>query len=87
MKNNIDIAGGCFVAIIIAILEPIIFFGCGWFNGYILRFFIGDAVVNALNILFNTTKFTPECLPIVCGGLAVIGSFFKNINTSNYSKK
>lgn len=45
---------------------------------------VGVAVINGLNTLFGTTRFTPDIIPVVCGTLAVIGSFFKT--TVNNSK-
>lgn len=38
---------------------------------------VGVAVATGLNTLFETTRFTPDIIPIVCGTLAVIGNFFK----------
>lgn len=74
---NKQVAGGCLAAILIAICYPIIMFGCGWLGGWILKITVGGAVVNGLNILFETTRFAPDIIPVVCGTLAVIGSFFK----------
>lgn len=86
MKDNMVIFGGCLTAIVVVILNPFIYFGCGWLDGWLLKFFIGDTVANALNIVFNTTRFTPESLPIVCGALAIVGSFFKNTYSSSSKK-
>ena len=83
MKDDMTIFGGCLTAIIFVILSPVIFFGCGWLDGWILKFFIGDVVANALNLLFNTTRFTSESLPIVCGALATVGGFFKTSVSSS----
>ena len=68
--------------IIIVIIEPVLYYFFGWITGYILKFFMGNTIVNGLNYLFNTVRFTPEMLPITCGTLGVIGSFFKNYNSS-----
>lgn len=38
---------------------------------------VGGAMASGLNTLFGTTRFVPELIPVVCGALAVIGSFFK----------
>lgn len=72
-----EIAIGCLTAIILTILIPIITFAAGCLCGLILKWFVGDIVVNGLNLLFNTTRFVPEMLPTTCGALAVVGSFFK----------
>ena len=70
--------------IILGIFLPVIIFGVGWFGGWILMKIVGVAVVTGLNTLFGTTRFTPDIIPVVCGTLAVIGSFFKT--TVNNSK-
>ena len=62
----------------------VIVFGVGWFGGWILMKIVGGAVINGLNTLFGTTRFTPDIIPVVCGTLAVIGSYFKT--TVNNSK-
>lgn len=86
MKDNLTIFGGCLTAIILVILSPVLCFFGGWICGWLLKFFIGDIVTNGLNLLLNTTRFIPESLPIVCGALATVGSFFKSSNTSSSKK-
>lgn len=63
-------------AVIMAILSPIITYLCGFFSGMILDLIVGDALIKGLNLLFNTTRFSNEMIPFICGALAVIGSFF-----------
>ena len=70
--------------IILSIILPVIIFGAGWFGGWVLMKIVGTAVINGLNTLFGTTRFTPDIIPVVCGTLAVIGSYFKT--TVNNSK-
>lgn len=82
MKNKSS-SSWIIVLIIIMIIEPVLYYFCGWITGHILKFFIGNTITNGLNYLFSTAKFTPEMLPITCGTLGVIGSFFKN----SYSSK
>ena len=85
MKDNVGAVVGVIIGVIIlCIVEPIIVFGAGWFGGWILMKIVGGAVINGLNTLFGTTRFTPDIIPVVCGTLAVIGSFFKT--TVNNSK-
>lgn len=43
---------------------------------------VGGAFVTGMNTLFGTTRFMPELIPVVCGVLAVVGSYFK-IGVSN----
>lgn len=58
---------------------------CGYISGLILKLTVGRFVVNGLNFILNTTRFTADKLPIICGALAVVGSFFKS--SLNISKK
>ena len=71
---------------LLVIVEPVLYYFCGWLTGVILQWLIGDTVVNGMNYLFNTTRFTTDMLPTICGTLGVIGSFFKS-TTSSSSKK
>ena len=71
------------LAIAFLIFSPVIVFCCGWFGGWILMQVIGTTVTNGLNILFDTTRFTPDLIPVTCGALAVIGSYFKTSASSS----
>lgn len=83
MKDNI----GCITAVLLGIgliiLAPVLYYFGGWITGHILKWLIGDTVVNGMNYLFNTTRFTTDMLPVTCGTLGVIGSFFKSTSTRN----
>ena len=57
-----------------------------WITGHILKWFIGDTVVSGMNYLFNTTRFTADMLPTICGTLGVIGSFFKSVSSGSSKK-
>lgn len=83
MSENKKLAVGCLTVIILAIIMPVITFASGWFGGWILMKIVGAAVVNGLNTLFGTTRFTPDLIPVVCGALAVIGSYFKSTSTNS----
>ena len=81
---------GCFAWVIVIVLTlilgPVLYYFGGWITGHILKWFIGDTVVSGMNYLFNTTRFTADMLPTICGTLGVIGSFFKSVS-SDSSKK
>lgn len=81
-KKNNSLAFLGLIAISLVILAPVLYYFCGWITGHILKFFIGDTIVYGMNYLFNTTRFTKDMLPTVCGTLGVIGSFFKNTSSS-----
>lgn len=70
------------VSTIIAMFIPILVFLSGVGSGLILKWIIGGFVVDGFNLIFNTTRFSADKLPIVCGALAVIGSFFKTTMTN-----
>lgn len=85
MKNDTI---GCFSAVIIAaillVISPALSYFCGWLTGVILQWLIGDTVIYGMNYLFNTTRFTTDMLPTICGTLGVIGSFFRgSVSTSS----
>lgn len=71
---------GCLLVILTAViflLNPILTYCLGWLGGWILVKIVGSAVVTGLNTLFGTTRFMPDLIPVVCGVLAVVGSYFK----------
>lgn len=78
---------GCLTMIAMFVLTllitPILSFFGGYLTGLILEWFVGDMITNGLNLLFNTARFNADKLPIICGALAVVGSFFKNSLTVN----
>lgn len=79
---------GCLgTAIIGIILAPAAYYFFGWITGHLISWVFGDTFVNGMNYLFNTTRFTTDMLPTICGTLGVIGSFFKSTNTSTSSKE
>ena len=73
---------GCLAAIILIFFESLIYFAAGYLDGLILKWIIGGTVVNGLNLLFNTTRFTADTIPITCGALALMCSFFKSSITT-----
>ena len=71
---------GCLLVILTAViflLSPIPTYCLRWLGGWILVKIVGSAVVTGLNTLFGTTRFMPDLIPVVCGVLAVVGSYFK----------
>lgn len=76
---------GVLVALIITIIiAPILCFLGGYISGLILKLIVGGFIVDGLNLMLNTTRFTADKLPIICGVLAVVGSFFKSsLNTNS----
>lgn len=87
MKNNtlenIGVASLITGTVGLLVLSPVITFGFAYLGGLILKFFVGNSVVRGLNILFNTTRFKVEYIPVICGTLATIGKYFKSTQTNN----
>lgn len=49
----------------------------GYFGGTILKLFVGGWVVDGLNILFDTNRFTVDKIPVLCSAMAVLGMYLR----------
>lgn len=78
MEKFVGCLGMLVILIVTIIVSPILCFLGGYVSGLILNWTVGGFVVNGLNLILNTTRFTADKLPIICGALAVVGSFFKS---------
>ena len=78
MEEFFGCLGMLITLIVMIIIAPILCFLGGYISGLILNWAVGGLVVNGLNLILNTTRFTADKLPIICGALAVVGSFFKS---------
>lgn len=69
------------------VFSPVLTFGFAYLGGVILDWVVGAKLVNGLNLMFDTTRFTRELIPLTCATLATIGRYFKssqsNTNKSN----
>ena len=79
MEDIFKIIGGMAVIIGLILILPFISFWLSYFGGWVCKVTIGNTLVKALNILFNTTYFTTEMIPWIAGALGWIGGFFKTI--------
>ncbi|MGN1340509.1 MAG: hypothetical protein ACI4WS_09470 [Oscillospiraceae bacterium] len=77
------------LAVVLFVISPLITFGLGYVGGLILNMAVGETLANGLNIVLGTTRFTQESIPLVCGTLAIIGSFFKAscVNSRSFNRK
>lgn len=71
-----------FVAVVmvlagITFIPPILSVLFGYLGGLIIRWIFGDIIVEALNTLFGTTRFTTGHVPMIAALLAWIGSYFR----------
>lgn len=65
------------------VFSPVITFGFAWFGGWILKLCVGNAIASGMNLMFDTTRFTPDFIPLACATLATIGKYFKSSRTNN----
>ena len=79
MEDIIKIIGIISLCILIIIFYPFISFWFAYLGGWLAKLVIGEKLALALNILFNTTHFTAEALPMIAGALGWIGGFFKSV--------
>ena len=84
--QNVGVASLITGAIGLLVLSPVITFGFAYLGGLILNCFVGNSIVKGINILFNTTRFEREYIPLICGTLATIGKYFKSTQTNNNNK-
>lgn len=68
------------------VFSPVIVFGFAYIGGMILDWVVGRSLVDGLNLMFNTTRFTRDLIPLTCATLATIGKYFKS-SQSNTNKK
>ena len=90
MKEVSTIIGAIALIIGLFLILPFISFWASYFGGWICKITIGNTLVKALNMLFNTTYFTTEMLPWIAGALGWIGGYFKttiNLKDNKYSRK
>ena len=89
MKFKMETLGWCtaFVGMIgLLVFSPVLTFGFAWIGGWILKMCVGDAIAGGMNLMFNTTRFTPDFIPLACATLATIGKYFKSSQTNNNKK-
>lgn len=84
--GNMMRAFGKFILFVIAVgmivLNPLVNFGLGWIGGWLLKICFGRMIADGLNLLFGTTRFTPQLIPLACAILATIGQYFEGSQTS-----
>ena len=94
MKNSnlekvgiVSIVSGVVITFIgLLVFAPVITFGFAYLGGMILDWIVGEKLVNGLNLMFDTTRFTRDLIPLTCATLATIGRYFKSSQTNNNNK-
>lgn len=69
------------------VFSPVITFGFAYLGGMILDWIVGDKLVDGLNLMFDTTRFTRDLIPLTCATFATIGRYFKSSQTNNKNKE
>ena len=80
----VSLIGG-FIALLV--FSPILTFLFAYLGGMILDWIVGAELVNGLNLMFDTTRFTRDLIPLTCATLATIGRYFKSSQTNTNNNK
>lgn len=84
----VPIVSGFIVTFIgLLVFNPVITFGLAYLGGMILDWIVGEKLVDGLNLMFDTTRFTRDLIPLTCATLATIGRYFKSSQTNNNNNK
>ena len=81
--KGIGVASVAIGSIFLLVFSPVITFAFAYLGGMILDWAVGIKLVNGLNLIFNTTRFSRELIPLFCATLATIGRYFKSSQTNN----
>lgn len=68
------------------VVSPVLTFGFAWIGGWVLKLFVGNTIADGMNLMFDTTRFTPDFIPLACATLATIGKYFKSSQTNNNNR-
>lgn len=85
-KNDLEGIGAVSIIIgfiFLLVFSPVFTFALAYLGGMILNWIVGARLVNGLNLMFDTTRFTRELIPLTCATLATIGKYFKSNQTNN----
>lgn len=90
MRNKMEALGWvtAFIGMIgLLVFSPVLTFGFAWIDGWILKVCVGTTIADGMNLMFNTTRFTPDFIPLACATLATIGKYFKSTQTNNNERR
>ena len=80
--NNIDsfatFVGIVLILIFAALITPFLFFGVGWLTGLVIKLTFGNLFIRGVSLL--NINISLSQIPLFCGILGIIGSFFRNSN-------
>jgi hypothetical protein len=72
-------------AILIILICPFIDFALGYIIGLIIKITFGGAFIAGLKLL--GINISADSIPLLCGTLYLIGSFFRSTNSNNKNPK
>ena len=76
MKDKMTIIGLILGIIFIAFLSPLLWFCLCWVTGWLIKILFGATFIKGLTFLH--IHITLDQIPLFCGVLGIIGSFFKS---------
>ena len=76
MKDGLSIFGAITLIVLIIIFSPFINFILCYFTGWLIKITFGAILCNGLALI--GINLSPSSLPLLCGTLGVVGSFFKS---------
>ena len=79
--------GAAATVVLLLVFAPVLTFVFAYIGGMLLDWLVGEKLVNGLNLMFDTTRFTRDLIPLTCATLATIGRYFKSsMSNSNNDK-
>ena len=79
--------GAATIVLLLLVFAPVLTFVFAYIGGSLLDWIVGEKLVNGLNLMFDTTRFTRDLIPLTCATLATIGRYFKSsMSNSNNDK-
>lgn len=75
-KESIECLGTIIIFIAIIVCMPLISFGMGFIIGLLIKWIFGEVFVSGLSLL--GINILVSDIPLICGVLNVIGSFFRS---------
>ena len=70
--------GAATTVLLLLVFAPVVTFAFAYIGGSLLDWIVGEKLVNGLNLMFDTTRFTRDLIPLTCATLATIGRYFKS---------
>lgn len=90
-KDDLLSSIGCGTLVVgtlfLLIFSPVLTFIFAYVGGMLLDLIVGARLVNGLNLMLDTTRFTRDLIPLTCATLATIGRYFKSYHVNDNKNK